>query len=161
MRKLPWRPNQLFPLTTPRTLGVGDRADESEVVDVTPDFYARSISIHSCALYIFIRETVSPQSPAVALARLKKTCLKKPNKTQQNYDQTPFTLDGHMDLDISLDGKTMCTTVYKKTNAQEQLLQSEGVCSLLGLLHYHSEVEPWRGGRKQIQMQTNSSVPSF
>ena len=97
----------------------------------------------------------------VALARLKKTCLKKPNKTQQNYDQTPFTLDGHMDLDISLDGKTMCTTVYKKTNAQEQLLQSEGVCSLLGLLHYHPEVEPWRGGRKQIQMQTNSSVPSF
>jgi len=55
-------------------IGVGDRADGSEVVDGTPDFYARSISIHSCALYIFIRETVSPQSPAAALARLKKTC---------------------------------------------------------------------------------------
>jgi len=68
-----------------------------------------------------------------------------------------------MDLDISLDSKTMCTTVYKKTNAQEQLLQSEGMCRLLDLLHYRLEVEHelWRGGRKQIQMQTNTSVSSF
>ena len=96
-----------------------------------------------------------------AVARLKKRDLKRPDKTSRNYDQTPFTLDGRMDLDITFNGKTMCTPVYIKTDAHEQLLLSEGVCRQLGILQYHSEVEPWRGGRKQNQMQANTSVPSL
>ncbi len=51
-----------------------------------------------------------------------------------------------MDLDISFDGKAMCTPVYIQADAQEQLLLSEGVCRQLEILQYHPEVEPWRGG---------------
>jgi hypothetical protein len=96
-----------------------------------------------------------------AVAKLKKRELKRPDKIPRNYDQTPFTLDGRMDLDITFDGTTMCTPVYIKTNAHEQLLLSEGVCRQLGILHYHPEVETWRGGRKRNhQGQAHTSVPS-
>ena len=94
-----------------------------------------------------------------AVAWLKKRDLKKPDKMPRNYDQTPFTLDGRMDLDISFQGRTMCTPVYIKTNAHEQLLLSEGVCRQLGILQYHPDVEPWRGGRKRNQTPTGTSVP--
>ena len=81
------------------------------------------------------------------VAQLRKRDLKRPDKTPRNYDQTPFTLDGYMDLDITFKGKTMCTPVYIKADAQEQLLLS-GVCRQLGIFQYHPEVEPWKGGRK-------------
>ena len=94
-----------------------------------------------------------------AVARLKKRDPKKPDKTPRNYDQTPFTLDGWMDLDLTFDGRTMCTPVYIKSDAHEQLLLSEGVCRQLGILQYHAAVEPWRGRRKQNQNQASISVP--
>ena len=52
-------------------------------------------------------------------------------------------------MDVTFDGKTMRTPVYIKVDAHDQLLLSEGVCRQLGILQYHSEVEPWRGGRKR------------
>ena len=44
--------------------------------------------------------------------------------------------------------------------AHEQLLLSEGVCRQLSILQYHTSVEPWRGGKKQNQSTTSSTVPS-
>ena len=93
------------------------------------------------------------------MARLKKRDLKKPNKTPRNYDQTPFTLDGGIDLDITFEGRTMSTPVYIKSDAHKQLLLS-GVSRQLGILQYHSAVEPWIGRRKQNQSQASTSVPS-
>lgn len=93
-------------------------------------------------------------------ARLKKRDLKKPDKTPRNYDQSPFTLDGCMDLDVTFDGKTMTTPVYIKCDAHEQLLLSEGVCRQLGMLHYHQDVENWRGGRRQKPGTSHSAKPA-
>ena len=94
------------------------------------------------------------------VAQLKKRDLKRPDKTPRNYDQTPFTLDGRMDLDITFNGKTMCTPVYIKTNAREQLLLSEGVCRQLDILQYHPDVKPWRGGKRWDQTQTSTVGPA-
>lgn len=84
-----------------------------------------------------------------AAARLQNKDLKKPDRTPRNYDRCPFTLNGHMDLDITFSGKTMCTGVYIKRDAHEQLLLSEGVCRQLDIVRYHPEVEPWRRCRRQ------------
>ena len=81
-------------------------------------------------------------------ARLRKKDLKPPDKKPRTYDQHTFTLDGRMDLDITFDGKTMCTPVYIKMDAQDQLLLAEGVCRQLGIISYHPEVKTWRGGFK-------------
>ncbi len=42
-----------------------------------------------------------------------------------------------MMLDIAFEDKTMCTPVYVKMDAPEQLLLSEGVCRQLGIVTYH------------------------
>ena len=86
-----------------------------------------------------------------AAAKLRKRDLKKPDKTPRTYDHQPFTLNGRMDLDISFNEKTMCTPIYIKMDAHEQLLLSEGVCRELGIVTYHPDVQTWRGGRKQPQ----------
>ena len=91
-----------------------------------------------------------------AVAKFRKRDLKKPDKTPRNYDHTPFALDGRIDMDLTFDDKTMCTPVYIKVDAHDQLLLSEGVCRQLGILKYHSEVEPWRGGRKQKRSRTQA-----
>ena len=80
------------------------------------------------------------------IARLKKKDLKPPDKKPRTYDQHIFILDGRMDLDITFDGKTMCTPVYIKMDAQDQLLLAEGVCRQLGIVSYHPKVKTWRGG---------------
>ena len=82
----------------------------------------------------------------VDVAKFHKRDLKRPDKTPRNYDHTPFSLDGRINMDLTFDDRTMCTPVYIKVDAQDQLLLSEGVCRQLGILKYHSEVEPWRGG---------------
>ena len=72
-----------------------------------------------------------------SVARLKKRDFKKADKVPRTYDQKPFVLDGRMDLDVTFDGKTMCTPIYIKMDAHDQLLLSEGVCRQLGILSYH------------------------
>jgi len=47
-----------------------------------------------------------------AVAKLRKSHLKKADKTPHNYDQTPFSLDGRMDLDVTFEGVTMCIPIY-------------------------------------------------
>ena len=83
------------------------------------------------------------------VARPKKHDLRKPEKTPWNYDQTPFSLDGCMELDVAFGEKTIRTSVYIKGNAHEQLLLSDGVCRQLGFIQYHPDVQPWRRRGKQ------------
>ena len=49
-----------------------------------------------------------------------------------------------MDLEIIFDGKVLCSPIYIKMDAHEQLLLSEGVCSQLGIVEYHQNVWPGR-----------------
>jgi len=70
------------------------------------------------------------------------------------YDQKPFTLDGRIDLDISFDGRTMCTPVYIKMDAKDQLLHSEGVCNQLCIITYHSAVSDTH---QDVKMDSKSS----
>ena len=73
------------------------------------------------------------------IARLKKKNLKLPDKKPRTYDQRTFMLDGRMNLDITFNGKTMCTPVYIKMDAQDQLLLAKGVCKQLEIVSYHLE----------------------
>ena len=75
-----------------------------------------------------------------AVAKLKKSKLKKVDKVPKTYDGKRFSLDGRMDLDITFSGITMQTPVYIKLDASEQLLLSEGVCRQLEILTYHPDV---------------------
>ena len=90
-----------------------------------------------------------------AVARLRKKDFKPADRKPYTYGDQPFSLDGRMDLDVSFDGKTMCTPVYIKMDAKESLLLSEGVCRQLGIVTYHSQVvrrkgkDQGRAGRKE------------
>ena len=75
-----------------------------------------------------------------AATKLRKKAFKQADKVPYTYDQKPFKLDGQIDLDISFDGRTMCTPVYIKMDAKDQLLLSEGVCNQLHIITYHSTV---------------------
>lgn len=57
------------------------------------------------------------------------------------YDHKPFALHGKIDLNITFNGKTMCTVVYIKMDSQDPLLLSEGVCRQLGIISYHQLVD--------------------
>ena len=95
-----------------------------------------------------------------AVARLKKSALKRADKSPRNYNQTLFSLDGRMDLEVTFDGKTMRTAVYIKLDAHDQLLLSEGVCRQLGIIHYHTDVQPWRGGKQQRTAEPSPVMPT-
>ena len=75
-----------------------------------------------------------------SVARLKKSAFKKPEKTPYTYDHQPFSLDGKLELDVTLDDRTMHTSVYVKMDAYDSLLLSEGVCHQLGIIKYHPSV---------------------
>ena len=53
-------------------------------------------------------------------------------------------MHGKMDLEIIFNGKVLHTPIYIKTDAHDQLLLSEGVCSQLGIVEYHQNVWPGR-----------------
>ena len=80
-----------------------------------------------------------------AVAWLRKRAFKKADKLPRFYDRKPFTLNGRLDLDITFGDKTMCTPIYLKTDAPEELLLSEGVCRQLGIVSHHSDVLPGKG----------------
>ena len=95
------------------------------------------------------------------IARLKKCHFRKADKIPRTYDQRIFKLDGCMDLEVTFDGKTMCTPIYIKIDAADQLLLSEGVCRQLGVVTFHPNVEPWRGRSKKAPGDsTLSSTPA-
>ena len=89
------------------------------------------------------------------IVQLKKKVLKPPDKKLHTYDQCTFTLDRKMDLDITSDGRTMCTPVYIKMDAQDQLLLA-GVCRQLGIVNCHPKVVTCRGGSKRMDDSNNS-----
>ena len=74
----------------------------------------------------------------VAEAHLEVQYLKTAEQKACTYDQKPITLDGQMDMKIGFGEKTITTTVYVKLVAPDQLLLSETVCRLLGIVSYHS-----------------------
>ena len=76
-----------------------------------------------------------------SVARLKKKNLKPADKIPRVYDQRPFTLDGRMELVITFGEKEISTQVYMKVDAADQLLLSEGVSRLLGIVEYHPDVQ--------------------
>ena len=92
-----------------------------------------------------------------AVAKFSKRHLKRPDKTPRNYDHMPFTLDGQIDMDLTFDDKTMCTPVYIKADAHDQLL-SEGVYRQLAIIQYLPDVEPWRGWKRK-QPHFNAETP--
>ena len=57
------------------------------------------------------------------------------------YDQKPITLNGQIDWHISFGKRRICTTVYVKLVAPEQLLLSESICCELGIVSYHPSVQ--------------------
>ena len=91
------------------------------------------------------------------VVRLKKSHFKKADKIPRTYDQKTFKLDGRMDLEITFDGKTMCTPIYMKMDAADQLLLSEGVCRQLGVVTFHPNVEQWRRCSKKARQNPTSS----
>ena len=57
------------------------------------------------------------------------------------YDQKPIHLDGQIDTKVSFAKKVIITTVYIKLVAPDQLLLTEKVCRLLGILNYYPSVK--------------------
>ena len=70
----------------------------------------------------------------VEAARLEESSLKPADLKACTYDQKPITLDGKLDLHISFGERVICTTVYVKLIAPDQLLLSEAVCCQLGIV---------------------------
>ena len=77
----------------------------------------------------------------VETARLEGSRLKPADLKACTYDQKPITLDRQMDLHISFGERVICTTVYVKLVAPDQLLLSEAVCCQLGIVSYHPSVK--------------------
>ena len=101
--------------------------------------------------------TIIGSKQVATTARLKKRHFKKADKIPKTYDQKTFKLDRRMDLDITFEGRTMCTPIYIKVGAVDQLLLSEGVCRQLGMVTFHPKVEQWRGCSKKSSKSSSSS----
>ena len=56
-----------------------------------------------------------------AIARLSKRAFKPADKIPYGYDNTPFKLDGRIDLDITFAEQTMRTMVYLKMDTRDPL----------------------------------------
>jgi len=52
----------------------------------------------------------------------------------------------------------MITAVYIKMDARDQLLLSEVACRQLGIVHYPTKVEVWRGGRSSQKTDCQQTV---
>jgi hypothetical protein len=77
-----------------------------------------------------------PFKKVAAVARLKKSAFKKP-------DKTPYTSQAcKLELDITFDNCTMRTPVYVKMDARDPLLLSESVCHQLGIIKYQCRCRP-------------------
>lgn len=77
----------------------------------------------------------------VGEANLEMQSLKTAEQKACTYDQKPISLDGQIDLKICFGKKEIVTTVYVKLVAPDQLLLSETVCRLLGIVSYHPRVK--------------------
>ena len=75
----------------------------------------------------------------ISAAHLKEQSFSDTEQKACTYDQKP---DGQMDMKISFGEKVVVTTVFVKLIAPDQLLLSETVCHLLGIVSYHLSVQP-------------------
>lgn len=87
-----------------------------------------------------------------AVAHLKKSQLKRPDKVPYMYDHQTFKLDGKLELDITFQDQTMLTPVYLKMDAHDSLLLSEGVCRQLKIVTYHPSIEVWQASKKSASV---------
>ena len=92
-----------------------------------------------------------------AVARLKRSQLKPPDRIPKTYDRKVFQLDGRLDLDICFDGLTMRTPVYVKLDAADQLLLGEGVCRQLRIITYHPSVT---GKKSRLIKSDHTTTPT-
>ena len=92
-----------------------------------------------------------------AVARLKKSQLKPPDRIPKTYDRRVFSLDGRVDLDISFNGITMRTPIYIKVEAADKLLLGEGVCRQFKIITYHPLVSS-KKTRKENKVRPMPSV---
>lgn len=85
---------------------------------------------------------------------LKKSQLRPRDRIPKTYDRRVFVLDGRLDLDVSLNGVTMCTPIYIKVDAADQLLLGEGVCRQLKIITYHPSISSKKNRRENQQART-------
>ena len=83
-----------------------------------------------------------------AVARLKRSQLKRVDKVPHTYDRETFRLDGRVDLDVTFSNITMNTPVYVKMDTPEPLLLAEGVCRQLKIISYHPDVTTGNSQRR-------------
>ena len=70
----------------------------------------------------------------------------------------PINLDGQLDLHISFSERVICTTVYVKLVAPDQLLLSEAVCCQLGIVSYHPSVPSVQGCHTTVTSRPTTST---
>ena len=63
-----------------------------------------------------------------AVAKLRRSQLKKVDKIPHTYNQKTFSLDGRVDLDLMFNGVTLNIPVYMKMDSPQPRLLAEGVC---------------------------------
>ena len=103
-----------------RLVRVEDHGAEQRYADVLMEGVPASGVIDSGAEISIINGILFRKIAAVA--RLKRSQLKPPDRIPKTYDRKVFQLDGRLDLDICFDGLTMRTPVYVKLDAADQLL---------------------------------------
>ena len=74
------------------------------------------------------------------VAGITKKQVKPADKIPFTYDRHQFQLDGYVDLNVTFEQRTMCTPVYLKMDAHDNLLLSEGLCHQLVIAPYHPKV---------------------
>ena len=94
----------------------------------------------------------------VETAGLEESSLKPAYLKACTYDQNPINLDGQLDLHISFGERVICTTVYVKLVAPDQLLLSEAVCCKLGIVSYHPSVQFVQGCHTTVTSRPTTST---
>ena len=74
--------------------------------------------------------------------------------------QTPFFLDGRMDLVLGFDAKLFDTPLYNNTDVCDQMFLAESVSCQLRLIYYQRDVESQNEGRKKSKVETSKSPVS-
>ena len=94
----------------------------------------------------------------VETAGLEESSLKPADLKGCTYDQKPINLDGQLNLHISFGERVICTTMYVKLVAPDQLLLSEAVCYKLGIASYHPSVQSVQGYHTTITSRPTTST---
>ena len=136
------------------TVRVSDKGSKSQFVNVQVQGVTTS-GILDTGADITIMGGKLFKKIAVA-ARLRKKDPKKADRIPRTYDGKQFKLHGRMDLEITFDQKVLCTPIYIKMDAHDQLLLAEGVCSQLGIVEYHQNVWPGKKLQKDAHIGDNT-----